>query len=121
MTIEELYHRLGGDFSAVCRRLPGYRFVERFLRRYLTDDSAEKLQEALKAGDPEESFRLALALKGVAANLGFEDLEKAVAALAASLRCGAVGADTLRLAEAVACQHEKVVNTIRLYISEKQG
>ena len=82
MTIEELYQKLGGDFTKVCGRLPGRRFVERFVERYLADDSAESLLAALESGDVRESYRLALALKGVAGNLGFEDLEKSVARLA---------------------------------------
>ena len=78
MTIEELYIKLGGDYKKVCSRLPGRRFVERFVERYLADDSAESLLAALESGDVRESYRLALALKGVAGNLGFEDLENTV-------------------------------------------
>ena len=120
MTIEELYQKLGGDYPNVCRRLPGRRFVERFLRRYLTDDSAENLLAALKAGDSEESFRLALALKGVAANLGFEDLEAAAARLAEILRAGKVTPEALRQGENVNRHHQMVVKAIRLYIADKQ-
>ena len=119
MTMEELYEKLGGDCQRVCRRLPGGQFVERFLRRYLTDDSAEALLAALEAGDAEESFRLALALKGVAGNLGFEDLEKAANALAAVLRAGKVTPEALRLGETVRHHHQMTVNTIRLYLAEK--
>ena len=120
MTIEELYQKLGGDFSKVCSRLPGRRFVERFLRRYLTDDSAQALTAALNAGDPQESFRLALALKGVAGNLGFGDLETATARLAEVLRAGKVTPEVLRLGENVDRHHQMVVKAIRLYISDKQ-
>lgn len=120
MTIEELYEKLGGDFERVCRRLPGRRFVERFVERYLADDSAQCLFAALEAGDSEESFRLALALKGVAGNLGFEDLEKAATGLAQSLRAGKVTSDALGLAEEVRCCHQAAVKTIRLYLAEKQ-
>lgn len=119
MTIEELYQKLGGDFAKVCGRLPGRRFVERFLRRYLTDDSAEALFAALKAGDSEESFRLALALKGVAGNLGFGDLEAAVTRLAQVLRAGKVTPEALRLGENVSRHHQMVVKAIRLYLEEE--
>ena len=120
MTIEELYQKLGGDYPNVCRRLPGRRFVERFLRRYLTDDSAQKLLAALKAGDAQESFRLTLALKGVAGNLGFEDLEAAAARLAEILRAGKVTPEALHQGENVDRQHQMVVKSIRLYIADKQ-
>ena len=119
MTIEELYQKLGGDFTKVCGRLPGRRFVERFVERYLADDSAETLLAALKTGDARESYRLALALKGVAGNLGFEDLERTVTRLAALLREGTVTPDAIRLAETIEGQHQAVVKAIRLYLADK--
>ena len=119
MTIEELYLKLGGDYKKVCSRLPGRRFVERFLERYLTDDSAEALLAALRAEDARESYRLALALKGVAGNLGFEDLERTVTRLAGLLREGTVTPDAIRLAETIECQHQAVVKAIRLYLADK--
>ena len=119
MTIEELYLKLGGDYKKVCSRLPGRRFVEHFLERYLTDDSAEALLAALKTGDARESYRLALALKGVAGNLGFEDLERTVTCLAGLLREGTVTPDAIRLAETIEGQHQAVVKAIRLFLAEK--
>ena len=119
MTIEELYIKLGGDYKKVCSRLPGRRFIERFLERYLTDDSAEALLAALKTGDARESYRLALALKGVAGNLGFEDLEKTVARLAGFLRAGTMTPDALRLAETIEDQHQAAVKAIRLYFEKR--
>ena len=119
MTIEELYLKLGGDYKKVCSRLPGRRFVERFLERYLTDDSAEALLAALRAEDARESYRLALALKGVAGNLGFEDLERTVTRLAGLLREGTVTPDAIRLAETIEGQHQAVVKAIRLYLADK--
>ena len=119
MTIEELYIKLGGDYKKVCSRLPGRRFIEHFLERYLSDDSAEALLVALKTGDARESYRLALALKGVAGNLGFEDLEKTVARLAALLREGTVTPDAIRPAETIEGQHQAAVKAIRLYLADR--
>ena len=120
MTIEQCYEKLGGDFSRVCRRLPGRGFVERFVQRYLEDDSARMLLAALQSRDLEEAFRYAMALKGVAGNLGFGDLEEAVTRLAQVLRAGKVTPEALRLGEAVEYRHQAVVKAIRLYLSEKQ-
>ena len=119
MTIEELYQRLGGDFKCVCGRLPGRRFVERFLERYLSDDSAQALLAAVTAGNPEESYRYAMALKGVAGNLGFEDLEKATATLAQVLRGGAVTPEAVTLAKKVESCHLAAVKVIQLYLAER--
>lgn len=121
MTIEELYDRLGGSFEKVCGRLPGRQFVERFMTKYLTDDSAEHLLAAVRAGDEVEAYRYAMALKGVAGNLGFEDLEKAAAELAHALRERSVSRNDkalAALAEKVEGCHLAAVKTIRLYMAE---
>ena len=122
MTIEQCYETLGGDFQRVCRRLPGRRFVERFLARYLEDDSAQRLLSALDAGDAEEAFRYTLALKGVAGNLGLENLERSAAELAEAIRRagGSVTPAVLALAETVSRSHTAAVKTIRLYLEERQ-
>ena len=119
MTIEELYEKLGGSFVKVCGRLPGRRFVERFLTKYLADDSAEHLLAAVKAGNLTESYRYAMALKGVAGDLGLEDLEEAVGALALSVRDGRMPADVKALADQVECCHLAAVKAIQLYLAEK--
>lgn len=115
MTIEECYEELGGDYKRVLRRLPGRRFVERFLRRYLEDDSAQLLFAALAARDPAESYRCALALKGVAGNLGFEDMERAVSELAETIRGGEITPQALEQTETVRRCHEAAVKILRLY------
>ena len=84
----------------------------------LTDDRSD-LFAALAARDPAESYRCALALKGVAGNLGFEDLETTVTWLAALLREGTVTTDAMKLAEAIEGQHQAAVKAIRLYLAEK--
>lgn len=119
MTLEKLYQILGGDFADVCRRLPGPRFVERFLERYLTDNSAKCLVAALDSEDAAESYRFALALKGVAGNLGFGELEETVAQLTVLLRAGKVTPETKRMGQTVWRQHLAAVKTIRQYIAEK--
>ena len=115
MTIEECYEGLGGDYKRVCRRLPGRQFVERFLWRYLEDDSAQLLFAALAARDPAESYRCALALKGVAGNLGFEDMERAVSELAETIRGGEITPQAREQAGTVRCCHQAAVKILRLY------
>lgn len=121
MTIEQCYEAIGGSYQKVCSRLPGRKFVERFLLRYLKDDSAQLLMAAVDAGDVEETFRYALALKGVAANLGFGDLENAVAELAETIHnAGSITPGARRLAQEVQRCHTHVVKTIRCYLENGQ-
>lgn len=122
MTIEQCYQALGGDFRRVSARLPGKGFVERFLPRYLEDDSAQKLLLALSSGDAQEAFRYALALKGVAGNLGLEDLERAAAALVQILHDarGRLSPAALEQAGVVARRHQRAVEILNMYLNEKQ-
>lgn len=118
MTIEACYAKLGGSYARVCRRLPGRHLIDRFLRRYLEDDSAQMLFASLESGDMEEAYRYALSLKGVAANLGFEDLEKAVTVLAENIRfCGGGITEHLRVQmEVVRIRQTQAVETISEYL-----
>lgn len=122
MTIEQCYEKLGGDFQRVCDRLPGRSFVERFMKRYLEDDSAQQVLLALEKRDPGEAYRYALALKGVAGNLGFENLERSAAELAKALRGrgGVVTPEIQTLAETVRRNHTAAVKILRLYLEERQ-
>lgn len=120
MTIEQCYEKLGGDFQKICRRLPGRQFVERFVGRYLEDDSANMLFASVKSGDMEEAFRHTLSLKGVAGNLGFENLERTAEALAYAIRQGRSASEISRLAEYVEQHHMTAVKLIRLYLEEKK-
>lgn len=47
---------------------------ERFLKKFPADTSYQNLLNAVDAGDFEEAFRAAHTLKGVAGNLGFDNL-----------------------------------------------
>lgn len=122
MTIEQCYEKLGGDFHRACSRLPGRSFVERFMKRYLEDDSAQKLFLALQEQNMDDVFCYALALKGVAGNLGFENLERAAAELANALRGsgGKLTPGIRTLAEDVRRNHIAAVKAIRLYLEERQ-
>lgn len=122
MTIEQCYEKLGGDFQRVCCRLPGRAFVERFMKRYLEDDSAQQMLSALQERNAEEAYRYALALKGVAGNLGFENLERSAAELTEALRRsgGKVTPGVLMLAENVRRRHTAAVKILRLYLEDEK-
>lgn len=120
MTIEQCYKKLGGDYRKVCSRLPGRRFVERFLARYLEEDSAQALLTAVKAGNPEESYRYAIALKGVAGNLGFGNLERAAAELENTMRTGGgISPEVQAQAETIRQCQMDTVQAIQMYLQAK--
>lgn len=62
--------------------------LRRFLKKFLDDQSYDKLKEAMARSDSEDAFHQAHTLKGVAGNLGLGDLFEAVGAVVELLRAG---------------------------------
>lgn len=86
MTIEECYQEMGGNFADVSTRLPSSRLIEKFIVKFLEDDSFDTLCSEMKAGNRKEAFMAAHTLKGVCANMGFTRLLDSVARLTEVLR-----------------------------------
>ena len=88
MTLEECYRAVGGDLAQVQRRLPSMALIERFVAKFLSDDSYAQLCRAMEAGQREEAFRAAHTLKGVCQNLSFTVLASSASACTEALRAG---------------------------------
>ena len=88
MRLEECYDALGGDLEGTLKRMCNKRLVERFVLRFLSDESFPALAKAMSEESYEDAFRAAHSLKGAAANLGFTKLYEASAALTEALRGG---------------------------------
>ena len=121
MTIEQCYEQLHGDYAQVIQRLPSPALVERFLGKFLDDGSFSELTSAMAAGQTEAAFRAAHTLKGVSANLGFEQLRQSSSALTEFLRGKAepVPAEALPLLEQVRRDYQMTVDAIRAYRAER--
>ena len=121
MTIEQCYEQLHGDYAQVIQRLPSPALVERFLGKFLDDGSFSELTSAMAAGQTEAAFRAAHTLKGVSANLGFEQLRQSASALTESLRGKAepVPAEAHPLMEQVRRDYQMTVDAIRAYRAER--
>lgn len=74
MTLQECYAALEGDYQEVLGRLCSEALVQRFVGKFLSDQSFQLLESSLKAGHYEEAFRAAHTLKGVTQNLSFTKL-----------------------------------------------
>ncbi|SHK49371.1 Hpt domain-containing protein [Fibrobacter sp. UWEL] len=114
MDIKELYVKIGGNYEDVLGRLMKDSLVEKFALMYLKDTSFETLMAAITAGNIPDSFRAAHSLKGVSANLGFEELRKAASNLTEQLRPQTTPANA-EMVEAVKAAHEKVVGGLKDY------
>ena len=86
MTIQECYAALEGDYQEVLGRLYSDKLVDRFVGKFLSDQSFQLLESSLKAGEYEEAFRAAHTLKGVTQNLSFTKLYQSSHEITEALR-----------------------------------
>lgn len=86
MTIQECYAALGGDYQEVLGRLYSESLVQRFVGKFLSDPSFQRLEDSLKAENYDEAFRAAHTLKGVSQNLSFTKLYQSSHELTEALR-----------------------------------
>ena len=88
MTIPELYEKIGGSYESAKKILPMDKMIAKFVQRFLTDKSAEKLFAAHESGDETGMFEGSHALKGVCANLGLNELSKLASEISEEYRPG---------------------------------
>ena len=121
MDLRTCYEQLGGSYNDVLSRIPSERLVDKFLRKFLTDESFAGLCSAMAAGSRSEAFLMAHTLKGVCANLGFARLFRSTAALTELLRpeADAISADAAEALDPVREDYALTVDVIRAYIGEE--
>ena len=121
MDLRTCYEQLGGSYDDVLGRIPSERLVDKFLRKFLADESFSGLCSAMAAGSRSEAFLMAHTLKGVCSNLGFTRLFRSAAALTELLRpeADAVPAGADALLDAVREDYALTVGVIRAYIGEE--
>lgn len=85
MGIRECYEVIG-DYEEILSRLRSDVLIIKFAKKYLEDQSYEKLEESLKKNDFENAFHAAHCLKGVAKNLAFSQLAESSSVVTELLR-----------------------------------
>ena len=119
MTIQECYQKLGGDFEKVKTRLPSVSLITKFITKFLDDSSFSELCRALEEGQWEEAFRAAHTLKGVCANLGFDQLGASACKLTELLRPerNDIPEDAVLMLDEVKQDYESTASAIRAYLA----
>ena len=116
MTLKECYAALGGNYDEVMDHLRSERLVQKFVLKFLNDGSYQLLQDSLAAGNREEAFRAAHTMKGVCANLAFNDLLASSEALTEALRDGKPAqAGEEELIQRVKADYDRTYQAIRAY------
>ncbi|MDO4482505.1 MAG: Hpt domain-containing protein [Bacillota bacterium] len=119
MTTEEFYKSIGGDAAEVLGRLPGIKFVKKFVSKFPDDGSFKFLCESMENGNREDAFRAAHTLKGVCQNLGLGTLLSSAEELTEDLRGGSeeIPGKAYELLERVKKDYEETISAIEVYIS----
>lgn len=114
MTIQECYDMLGGNYEEVLGRLYSQALVEKFVGKFLGDDSFQRLDTAMGEQNFEEAFRAAHTLKGVADNLSFTRLRESSSAITEALRAQDYG-QAAQLLPQVRQDYDRTADAIRIY------
>jgi len=88
METKAFYQRIGGDYADVLSRLGKDERSQKYLGKFAESTEYQQLCQAIEIEDWELGFRMAHTLKGVAANLGFNNLFLSSSALCETLRAG---------------------------------
>lgn len=86
--------------------------VEKFLKKFISDDNYDKLSKALLEGDAKGAFTAAHTLKGVCGNLGMRDLYVTVSEQTELLRAEDLQ-NAKEMMPEVTRKYEKIVEAIR--------
>ena len=89
MTLQELYQAIDGDYEDVLgRMMRSEKMVQKFVLKFLNDQSYETLVRSMEEEKYEEAFRAAHTIKGMCQNLSFTVLQESSSQLTEALRNG---------------------------------
>ena len=114
MTLRECYAALGGDYDSVLGRLPGEKFVQKFVLKFVNDGSYDLLLRSMAEENYAEAFRAAHTIKGVCQNLDFTTLYRSSSALSEALRNGC-SPEAPALVEQVKADYQQTIEAIQAY------
>lgn len=112
MTVEQVYKNMDSDYASVKDRLQNDALIEKFLIKFLADESYANIIKNLEAQNLEDAFRAAHTLKGVCQNLGLDRLYKSSYDVTEVLRNGKNDV-TPEMMEKLESDYDVTVSSIR--------
>ncbi|MCC0764964.1 Hpt domain-containing protein [Clostridioides sp. ES-S-0006-03] len=116
MTIKECYQSFGGAYQDIFNRFRSEERIEKYINKFLQDQSFQTLKLSLETGNIEDAFRSAHTLKGVSQNLGFNRLAESSHLITEALRT-----EDIIKATSLFLQVSEDYNTVVASIKEYQG
>lgn len=119
MTLEELYGRIGGNYAEALSRLQMEKIINKFIVKFIDDQSCSNLVDAWSRGDEEAAFEAAHTAKGVCVNLSLSELASLANEITEALRPGneelRAQTDVDALVQQLDEMHAKMVAEIAAY------
>jgi len=112
MDIKEFYNSINSNYGEVFDRIPDDNFILKFVLKFMNDESFTNLKKAFEEKNVEEAFRAAHTLKGVCANLGFNQLFEVSKELTDVLRKKSFDGSN-ELYQKVCDEYQKVIDGIK--------
>ncbi|MGM9960075.1 MAG: Hpt domain-containing protein [Allobaculum sp.] len=88
MTLKDGYAKFGGDYESVLSRLRKEKTVQKFVFKFLNDQSFETFEAMMKEENYDEALRAVHTLKGICQNLSFDRLFESSNAVTQALKAG---------------------------------
>ena len=86
MDVKDCYREFEGNYEDALSRLMNDTLIEKFLKKFLNDDSYNSLSVSIENRDYHEAFKAAHTLKGVSLNLSLSRLSASASEITEYLR-----------------------------------
>ena len=113
MSIQEVYEKMGEDYSEVLERMAKEERVIKYVKKFSETTNFDALKKAVSDKDIEVIFREAHTIKGMSLNLGFSKLADATAELCDDVRNNIVKAPVEPFMEIVETEYQNVISCIQ--------
>lgn len=112
MTIQDFYEQIGGSYDDAVARLRKDALVAKYAKMFLQDPSYDELCAAVSAKDWKAGFAASHNLKGMCANLSFNELFKVSSDICENLRNGSPDNMVGDQLQAVTREYERVAAAV---------
>lgn len=108
MTVCDVYKEIHEDYAEVFSRIDNDEWIGKYLKKFVTADYMEELENSVRDQDWARVFRNAHSMKGMTMNLGLGELQTVSSELCELVRYGAPSHNVTDLTERIRTEFDKV-------------